>query len=99
MESVHEPKLGICHLPGVRATYFEHVLLLIFLCANDSQLIMKYERHSNATCPKDLPLEFFVEHLLVVVNLCGRCAVVALFASNCKASQNNHKIMISRFVS
>ena len=32
MEPVHEPKLDICHLCGLGATYPKHVFLLIPMC-------------------------------------------------------------------
>ena len=67
------------------------------LCANDSQLIWKFARRSNATYPKQLPLEFLVGNALVGVNIHGRCAIVAPLPQITKLPKN-HKLMISRCV-
>ena len=79
MELVYKPKLDICHLCCLGATYLKHVCCWS-LQANDSQLIWKFAWHSNATSPKHLPLDFLVGHVLVGVSPCGSCAIVT---SNC----------------
>ena len=78
-----------------------HILYMFFcwsLCANDSQLIWNFAWHSNATYPKHLPLEFLFGHAILGVNPYGRCGVVAHLPQIAKLS-NNHKIMVSRFLS
>ena len=77
MELVHKPKLDICHLCGLGALYPKHVFGWS-LHANDSQLIWKFAWHSNVANSKHLLLNNLVGHVLVGVNPCGRCAVVAL---------------------
>ena len=47
----------------------------------------RFSWHSKATYPKHLPLEFLVGHVLVGVNPCGRCIVVAPPPQIAKLSQ------------
>jgi threonine/homoserine/homoserine lactone efflux protein len=71
---VHEPRLDICHLRWLGATYFIYFYFLT-QSANDSQLIWKFARHSNAYS-KHLSLEFLFGHVLMGVNPFGRCTFV-----------------------
>ena len=56
------------------------------------KLIGKSTLHSNATYTKHLPLEFLVGRVLVGVNPCGRCAVVALLPRTTKLPNKMKKI-------
>ena len=92
MELVHEPKINICHLRGFWATYHKHVFLLIPMCKwfpINLKISMTLKRNIflNIDC-----WNFLVGHVLVGVNPCGRCTIVALLpqiANLPKKSQNN----------
>ena len=75
-EPIRKCFLDICHLRVLGATYPKHVILLI-PCV---QMIPTWSENLhdtyNTTYPNHLPLEFLVEHVLVSVNPCGRCACV-----------------------
>ena len=91
VELVHERLLDICHLRSLGATYPKHVLYWS-PCANDSQLIWKFAWHSKVAYSKHLSLGFLVGHVLVSVNPCGRCAVVAPLPPIAKLSLKFGKI-------
>ena len=76
VEPLHVYLLDNCHL----CVLGQHIwyMFLWSLCANDSQWIWECAWYSNATYPRHLPLECLVGHVLVGVNPCGRCTIVAL---------------------
>ena len=89
LEPVHEPKLNICHLHGLGATYTEHVILLIPTCKwlpIDQKLYMTFQMQHIL---KHLLLEFLVEHVLVGINPCVVVAPSPQIHKLLKTSQDN----------
>ena len=73
------PQTHAWHLspqPFRRAAYPTHVFCWT-LCANDSWPTQKFAWHSNATYHKHLLLEFSVGYVLMTINWCGRCVIIA----------------------